>query len=482
MKLNIQIKALTLFITSMFEIAVLFARTLIMTHLLAPYEFGFASALAATNGTFAQITDIAISTFVLSSGRDVYEETIAGAHAVAIVRGFCVAGLLLSAAWPVACTFGACSDWASFALLAAVPIISSFEHLEIRVAAFRDYRYWPALLASVWSNGCGLIALFLVTYKFKNHYGFIAFLLISSLVSVSASHLLASGAYRVSYRTPYVRKALGFGLPLLLNGIGLAIMSQGDRWVVGSLMGLSFLGVYAVVTLAAYVPVFGLLKMLGPVLFAGIHHANTDTGEFDARLKLYSRAVPAIAAVCALSLMALYGPLVPLVFGKRFAISEPAIFLLAIIVFVRIIRTDPQTCLLFHIQNTRSLAIAGQAPFIGLLTTVWLVLVHPTLEFVLIGGLVGEIAGLFAIEYASRRLLRSAIYDHMISGLVMLSIVTAAGILIRLTTGDTYLVRFAIIGIFLLLILAYGGVSFPGLYQKAYGAESRIHPNAQLSS
>ena len=439
-----------------------------MTHLLLPYEFGFASALAATNGTFAQITDIAISTFVFSSPRDVYDEAIAGAHAVAIMRGLCVGGLLLLACYPVACAFGACNGWESFALLAPVPIISSFEHLEIRVAAFRDYRYFPALLASIGSNGCGLVALFVITYKFENHYGFIAFLLVSSFVNVVVSHLLASRPFRLSFKTPFVGKALGFGLPLLLNGVGLAIMSQGDRWVVGSLIGLSFLGIYAVVTLAAYVPMFGLLKMLGPFLFAGIHHANVETGEYDARLRLYSRAIPAIAAIYALGLMAFYGLLVPVVFGNRYAVSDVAIFLLAAIVFVRIIRTEPQTCLLFHIQNTRGLAVTGQAPFIGLFVTGGLAFVHPTLEFVLVGGLVGEIAGLCAIEYISRQLLRSAIYDHIYSVVAMLSIVIAAGVLDRLTGSDDVF-RVTIAGGFLILVLVYSSFAFRGLYAKAYG-------------
>ena len=471
MKLAIQLKALPLFLTSFFEITVLFLRSVIMAHLLVPYEFGFASALAATNATFSQITDIALSSFVFSSPRSVYADAIAGAHAIAIVRGFCVGGFMLLASKPVACTFGACGDWSSFAWLAPVMIISSFEHLEIRVAVFRDYRYWPALVASMASNGCGLVALFLITYKFENHYGFIAYLLTQSLIYVVASHLLASSVYRVNHRTPFVGKALRFGLPLLLNGIGLAIMSQGDRWVVGSLMGLPFLGVYAVVTLAAYVPLFGLSKILGPILFAGIHHANTETGEYDARLKLFSRAVPAIAAVYALGLMAFYGPVVPVVFGHRYAISDEAIFLLAAIVFFRIMRTDPQTCLLFHTQNTRKLAIVGQVPFIGLLVTAGLAVVHPTLEFILIGNLVGEVAGLCAIEYVSRRLLRSAVYDHIFSGLAMLSIIVAAGILVLSTqSSDVFVIRIAIVRGFLALILAYAGLSFPGLYKKAYGA------------
>ena len=43
--------------------------------------------------TFELITDIGISNFVFSSPRSVYAEAIAGAHAISIVRGFCVGEL-----------------------------------------------------------------------------------------------------------------------------------------------------------------------------------------------------------------------------------------------------------------------------------------------------------------------------------------------------------------------------------------------------
>jgi O-antigen/teichoic acid export membrane protein len=470
MKLAVTLKALPLFMATFFETSVPFVRTLLLTHLLAPYEFGFVSALAATSATFSQITDIAIYAFVSSSPRSVYAEAISGAHAVSIIRGFCVGGLMLLASQPVACTFGTCGDWPSFLWLAPVMIIGSFEHFEIRVGGLRDYRYWPTLKASVVSQCCGLAALFLIAYKFENHYAYIAYLTIQSLVYVLASHFLASSLYRVNRRTPFVRKVLRFGFPLMLSGIGLAIVSQGDRWIVGSLMGLPFLGLYAVVTLVAYIPLSGVFKIQGAILFAGLHNANIESGQYDARLKLYCRAIPVIAAGYALGLLAFYDLVVPAVFGPRYVISDSAIFLLALIVFIRVIRNDPQNCLLLQTQNTRKLAVVGQAPFVGLLTTAGLALIHPTLEFILIGGLIGEIAALCVVEYVSRPLLKSAIYDQIFSGLAMLSIVVAAGILLLSTQSSVFSVaRITIVGGFLVLILAYAGLSCPGLYQKAYG-------------
>jgi O-antigen/teichoic acid export membrane protein len=466
MNLTIQLKAVPLFLTNAFEIAVPFIRTLIFTHLLTPYEFGFTSALAATFATYSQITDIGISSFVFSSPRAVYAEVIAGAHAVAIVRGFSVTLLILLFSKPVSCTFGACGDWASFASLAPIMLVNSFEHFEIRVATFRDYRYWPPLLASFVSHGSGLIALFLITYFFRNYYGFIAYLLVQSFAYVLASHRMARGPYELNYKTPYVRKAVTFGLPLLFSAIGLAIMSQGDRWIVGSFMGLPFLGLYAVVTLAAYVPIIGLIKMIGPVAFAGLHNADAQSGQFSARLQLYCRVIPILATTYALAIIGLYPILVPAVFGHRFAISNEAIFLLALIAFLRIVRSEPQTSLLFTKQRTRTLAIVGQAPFIGLLATALFAIARPSLEFILIGTLIGEVAALCAIGIASRSLLKSAIFDHLFSILAMLLIILAASALVL--GSQSALTTVAILAAFQIVVFACALLWLPRAYKRAY--------------
>ena len=342
----------------------------------------------------------------------------------------------------------------------------------------------PLAAASLASHGSGLLTLFVVAYKFETHYAYIAYLLVQMPVYVLMTHLLASDLYRVNFRSPFVRRSLEFGLPLLMGGVGVAIMSQGDRWIVGSMLGLPLLGLYSLISLSALVPLGGILKVLSPVLFAGLHNAKVELGEYDARLKLYSRAVPVLAALFSLSMIALYGELLPLVFGRRYSISDSQTFLLAMLVYIRIIRTDPQTSMLFNGQNTRGLAIAGQAPFIGLVVTAGLVFVHPTLKSVLIGGVVGEFAGLCVIGFVVRRFFGSALYDHVFSSFAMFTVVVAAGItMMSSQIGDVFLDRIAAIGGFMIFVLTFAALSLPFLYKKAYGESSfGLHPVSKTPS
>jgi len=466
MKLSIWLRGLPLFGFSFFEMAASFVRMLILTHVLGPYEFGFAAAISATYATIEQITDIAIYRFVFSSHRSIYHETLSGAHALTIIRGVFLAGCILVVSYPLACTLATCGDWPSFSWLAPITIIKSYEHLEIRVAE-RDYRYWPQFIASLVSHGSGLIALTVIAYKTGSHYGFIAYLVVQAMVYVLASHLLAAKRYQAKFCSPYLQRAFEFGLPLMLNGAGLAIVGQGDRLMVGSLLGLPFLGLYAVIVLAGLVPIGGIFRILGPLFLAGLHNAHPDKGEYESRLQLFSRAVPIIAGCYGLLLVALLKPTLPIVFGERYVISDVEVLLVALIAFARIVRIEPYTSVLLNFQRTKELAIANLSTIAGLIVATFLAWIYHSIESVLVGILLGEMVGICVVTLLASRLLKFVNVDYAVSLLFVAMALGSAGALVLLLQATTILGRSTIAGGFLLLIVAGAAVFLPGPYQAA---------------
>jgi O-antigen/teichoic acid export membrane protein len=464
------LKALPLFGFSFTEITVAFVRMFILTHILGSYEFGFAAAISATYAAVEQIADLAIYRFVSSSPRSVHSDAIAAAHALTILRGLFLAACVVIFSYPISCALAGCDNWPSFAWLAPVTIIKSFEDLDIRVGE-RDYRYGPQLLASLVSHGAGIVALIVVAYESGSHYAFVAYLLVQAAVYVAASHLLALNSYRVKWKTPYLRKAFAFGLPLMLNGAGLAIVGQGDRLMVGTLLGLPTLGLYAVIVLAGLVPISGILRILGPLIFAGLHNADDKSAEYDARLRLFSRMIPMIAGGYALALIAVLKTIVPLVFGARFMMSDLAVLLIALIAFVRIVRAEPHISLLLNTQKTRELAVANLSPAVGLLVGIALVLLSPSIESALAGVLMGELVGLMMIVVMTRRLLKLVIVDYLTFVLVVITIVMTAGWLGVLSNFDNdFLARIVIVACFSIIIFIGSFVFLPELYRKAYSS------------
>jgi O-antigen/teichoic acid export membrane protein len=259
----------------------------------------------------------------------------------------------------------------------------------------------------------------------------------------------------------------------MLNGIGLAIVGQGDRLMIGALLGLPMLGLYAVMVLAGVVPISGILRVLGPLFFAGLHNAEMGSAEYIARLRLFSRLFPIIAGCYALALVALLKAAVPLIFGSRFMISDLAVLLIAMIALFRIIRIEPQTSLLMNMQKTKELAFANLSPVVGLLAATSFVFAYPTIEAALTGILIGEIIGIFLTAFITRRLLKPAVMDYALSSLANTSVVIAAdSLIIMLDIGDRILIRVAIVAGFYLLILAGAWTFLFRLYRCAYEMRS----------
>ena len=83
-----------LVVLSVMDITTPFLRMLVLTHFLDLRELGFAAALATTFGMFEQVTDILMNRFVFSAPHEDYEEALAAAQALSVIRG-AVVGLLV---------------------------------------------------------------------------------------------------------------------------------------------------------------------------------------------------------------------------------------------------------------------------------------------------------------------------------------------------------------------------------------------------
>jgi O-antigen/teichoic acid export membrane protein len=442
------------------EIGVPFVRMIVLTRILGAYEFGFAAALTATYGAVEQITDTSLYRFVLATSRDRYEEALATAHGIALVRGVLVAMLILALSYPFGCGMVSCEEWSGFAWLAPLPLIKSLENLEVRVYE-RDYHYKPQLAASIISHGCGIAAMLVVGTQTGTHHALLAYLLVQACINVAMTHLL---------RGPLTAQALRYSLPLIVNGMGNAIMTQGDRLLVGGMLGLQTLGLYAVVILTSYVPTSGLFRLLGPIQLAGLVNAATQPSVYAARLRLYARAVPIIASIYALGWEVLAKSFLPAIFGSRFVASDLTILLIGLIVYLRICRTEPATSLLLQTRGTGQLAIANQIPMLGLALGASFMYLQPQLESLLVGMTIGELiafgTALFIVRsrlgfawrdavifsaafivpplaigllFASIAALDPLLYRTCIGLSCGIGVVGAAGILLAQTVRDGYL-------------------------------------------
>jgi O-antigen/teichoic acid export membrane protein len=378
-----------------------FARTVILARMLSPREFGISVAIGVLIAIADLISDMGLDKFVISHPRRNDPDVLAAAHGLLIVRGVVLAaGIFVAAPW-IARLLDAPGQAASFRWCGAIVLVHAFVHLE-PARMQRDFHYAPQAAAIVLARLAAFAAVYPAARAFGDHRAMILSLFINAAIFVAATHLFAQTRYRiVTTDRAVLREALAYGLPLTVNGIGLAVNSQFDRVVVSHWLGIERLAMYSVILNLAMTPlsvIFGVLGLLGLSFLAHARdQANSRQNPYVGLVWVYATIASAYAILVAGTL----DILAPLVFGHSYTVSQSAHVLILLVAWVRINRGAPTTQMLVT-GDTRRLTVANLAAGGGLVLAAALLPLAPRLETVLACVLFGDVLSLAVFFWGVR--------------------------------------------------------------------------------
>jgi O-antigen/teichoic acid export membrane protein len=364
-----------------------FLRTAILSRLLLPDEFGISIAIATVLSIASLATDLSIDQFLINTDKS-DEKALATVHMLSIARGLLLSAILIVIAPYMASTFGVPQAARSFAVAAICPFISSFNHLSIKQIR-QSYRYIPDSIAQIAAQLAALAAALAGAYYFHDHRAIVASFLAESVVYAIGSHMLAHTVYRAWPDPSMLRVASNFGVPLLLNGIGLAAIAQLDRMMVGSYLGVKTLGDYAVILSLGLLPMTFIFRVVGPIVSASlVAQKNLVFRDIHYTSLLFIAEI--ICTLYVLSVALTLDWLVPLIFGQSFQVSPGVHLLVILIAFLRLLRGSAPTSFLLVQGKTGELALLNLTSGIGIVCAFWLIHYWPSIEAVLSGLLIGE--------------------------------------------------------------------------------------------
>ena len=172
-------------LASAVEFSSRFVRTAILSRLLIPSEFGTAVAITVVMGTAALITDIAIDKFVMV--RSAEARALAAAHLLSIVRGVLLAIALILSAPYAAAFFGVPEASTSFALVAFITLIRSFEHFRITQVQ-RNHDYAPRTIAQLISQIMAVVVALPAAYILHDHRAIVVSFFAEAIFYCLATH------------------------------------------------------------------------------------------------------------------------------------------------------------------------------------------------------------------------------------------------------------------------------------------------------
>jgi O-antigen/teichoic acid export membrane protein len=351
-----------------------FVRNLFIARIISPADFGIAATFAMTLSLMEMLSNVAAEMLLVQSPDGDNPRLQNTAQLLRVGRGAMNAAILLALAVPMSRLFGVPQARWAFECLAIFPLANGFSHLDLSRVQ-REMRFGPSILVSVGSSVFVTIVAVPLGLWLRN-YSVMLWLLVFQVVFTSiGSHLVAERRYGWAWDKGYVKRIFTFGWPLLINGLLMYGIFEGDRLVIGSAdrmfarshFTLADLGVYSVAFALTMAPTQLVANVSTSLFLPILSRAQEDRTEFNQRYLFSAQIISLVAMMITIPFILGGGWAVDFLYGKKYAAAAGFIGWLAAMWGIRMFRVAPTVAAIANgdTQNAmlgnvaRSLALAG---------------------------------------------------------------------------------------------------------------------------
>ncbi len=294
-----------------------FARNALVAHWLSKGDFGIAAAILVLLQTIEILSDLGTDRLLVQA-RDGDDPRLVGTtHATLVARGLLTAVLIALLALPTAAFFRVPEAAWAFAAAALVPLFKGFMHLDSRLSQRRlDNR--PQMLIEVAPQALALALAVPVLYLQATYAAVLWLAIIQAATAVLASHVTAQNRYRLNLDHQNLKRLFAFGWPIWASAFPLIAVYQGDRMLIGRMIGMEGLAAYATAFMITMVPGLIAAKVANALMLPLLAAAHDDTRLFTHRFALMAEATALAAALYLVTFVVAGGALLPIAFGENY--------------------------------------------------------------------------------------------------------------------------------------------------------------------
>jgi O-antigen/teichoic acid export membrane protein len=325
-----------------------FMRSVILARLISPTNFGIAATFAMTFWLLDMISNLAADTLLIQAKEGDDQRFENTAHLWQAVRGAANALVLFAVAGPASRLFGDPQAKWAFQIIAVVPLVSGFTHFD-KSRLQREMNFGPAVFVDVSSSVLVTLAALPLGWWLRDYSAMLWVLVLQAAATVAASHWVAERRYGWAWDRRHAEQILAFGWPLIINGLLMFLIFEGDRFVIGAanhifrktIYSLADLGVYSIAFGLTMAPTMMLIKVTSSLFLPILSKVQDLRAQFDQRYLSCSQALSVMAAAIAIPFMVSGGWLLTLVYGQKYAAAAGFIGWLAAMWAVRTFRVGP---------------------------------------------------------------------------------------------------------------------------------------------
>lgn len=430
--------SLLLAISNLGVFAFPFLRGVVLAHLLSPRDFGQAISITTVASVVDIISDVGLYQYAVRNSNAAAVPTL---QSIALVRALLIAAVIVLCSPLCAYLFDAPGTAWAYATVGIAPLIRGFYHLNVKTA-MRNFDFTKEAITELVGHAVWTVVSIAAAFLLHDYRAMIIGLVANALSIVAMTHLLSKSRWSLGWDKAVVKDAARFGRPLIPNGAATVLVTMGDRTLIGSHLGLDALASYSVLTTSAFLPRSAILRYVNALVTPQFVHASTPE-HVDRLLIKLAIILSWIGALFAFGYMALGQLLISMIFGQHYTVSQSIVSLIGVL-----------SCIRFLAALTTSIGVAKGNTKIILLNTVTsaaglalglLIVFHsPTLESMVLGMCVGELAALIYIIAKLLDSSKAAATSVWSTVLPTLALVLACGTIILTTEAQSLLSKVGI--------------------------------------
>jgi len=330
--------------------ALQFLRNIIVARLVSPEDFGIAALFVMTVAFLEMISNLAVDTLLIQSPHGEKPRFQQTSQLMMAVRGLGIALMLLLFAGPVARLFDIPSVTWAFRLLAAVPLIRGLAHQDMSRFQ-RQLNFKPVLVTEISSQFISVLLAWPFAAWLGDYSAILYLILVQTLARTVISRFMAERSYTWGWEPVHAREIISFGWPLLINGILLFLIMQGDRFVIGAADNLFARATYSKTQLGFYSAAFvlssaiidGISSVVTPVMLPLLSRAQNMREQFHKRCRFCIHIAAFILNSIGIFFILIGGWFLVLVYGDQYLAAAPLMAWLGATQSIRLLRLASTT-------------------------------------------------------------------------------------------------------------------------------------------
>ena len=331
---------LVLTVGNMTGAAASFARNIIVARLISVEDFGVAALLALSMSFVEMVSNLAIDRLLVQARDGGSERMQSTGQAFQAARGVSSAVVLFFAAEYIAKFFNIeYAAWA-FQVLAAVSAIRGFIHLD-SVRYQREMNFGASAWIEVVPQLAALALAIPLGIWLGDYRVMLWVIVLQAALQVATSHALATRKYTWTWDGEIMRRMITFGWPLVVNGLLMFVIFQGDKAIVGAAFTMKELGWYSAAFMLALAPSMIITKVLQGLLLPLLAKAQDDRKVFRQRHLLALQGCLLMGLGLATALVVAGPALLILLYGDRYAEGALVMSLLGLMQGIRVAKAGP---------------------------------------------------------------------------------------------------------------------------------------------